>query len=334
MDQKGPTAVKFIAVFGIGVFVLLWAVSLMLRQAVQPAASQLVRVAESRSPFDPARAWADLEHVVALGPRPAGSEAAAAARDYLRAELLAAGLPVREQAFQADGPSGPLRLVNLFAECRGGEEGIIVLAGSYDTRHVDGARVVGANGGGAATAWLLEMARALGPERPGCSVWLAWLDGGELPAGADPAGAPAGGRAFAAHLRELGVFDRVAAVITVDMIGDAYLGVWRDPGAPRWLGNAVWRSALRLGYGGHFLHQERPAGRSVLAFRDAGLPSRAVVDPSYGGSLMSDRRLRGTADDTLEQVRAESLKAVGDVLYHALDAVGADWKRRRPPGAR
>ncbi|HRZ82087.1 MAG TPA: hypothetical protein P5069_06460 [Candidatus Hydrogenedentes bacterium] len=49
---------------------------------------------------------------------------------------------------------------------------------------------------------------------------------------------------------------------------------------------------------------------------------------------MSDRRLRGTADDTLEQVRAESLKAVGDVLYHALDAVGADWKRRRPPGAR
>ncbi len=334
MDQKGPPAVKFIAVFGIGVFVLLWAVSLMLRQAVQPAASQLVRVAGSQSPFDQARAWADLEHVVGLGPRPAGSEAAEAARGYLRAELLAAGLPVREQAFEAGGASGTLRGVNLFAECRGDEEGIIVLAGSYDTRHVDGARVVGANGGGAATAWLLEMARALGPERPGCSVWLVWLDGGELPAGEDPEGAPAGGRAFAAHLRELGVFDRVAAVVTVDMIGDAYLGVWRDPGAPRWLGNAVWRSALRLGYGAHFLHQERPVGGDLLAFRDAGLPSLGVADTSYGGSLVSDRRLRGTADDTLEQVRAESLKAVGDVLYHALDAVGADWKRRRPPGAR
>ena len=334
MNQNGPSSIKFIAVFGIGIFVLLWAVSLMLRQAVQPVEAQLVKVAESRSPFDQKRAWADLEHIVGLGPRPAGSEAAAALRDHLRGELGTAGLAVREQAVEAAGPEGPVRLVNLFAECRGDLDGVVVLAGPYDTRHFDGFPFVGANGSGAATAWLLEMARVLGPERKGCSVWLVWLDGGDMPDGADPENGPPGGRAFADHLRELGVFDRVAAAITVDGIGDAYLSVWRDPGAPRWLGNAVWREALRLGYGGHFLHQERPSGGDVLAFRGAGLPALAVADPSYGGSLTSDRRLRHTAEDTLGRVRAESLKAVGDVLYHALSAVDADWKRQRPPGAR
>lgn len=334
MNQKGPSAIKFIAVFGIGIFVLLWAVSLMLRQAVQPAEVQLVKVAESRSPFDQKRAWADLEHIVGLGPRPAGSETAAALREHLRGELLTAGLAVREQAFEAPGPEGPVRLVNLFAECRGDLDGVIVLAGHYDTRRVDGFAFVGANGGGAETAWLLEMARTLGPERKGCSVWVVWLDGEELPEAAAANDGPPGGRAFADHLRELGVFDRVAAAVTVDGIGDAYLGIMRDPGAPRWLGNAVWRTALRLGYGGHFLHLERPARGSVLAFRGAGLPALGVADLSYGGSLTSDRRLRHSAEDTLDRVRAESLKAVGDVLYHALSAVDADWKHRRPPGAR
>ena len=334
MNQKGPSAIKFIAVFGIGIFVLLWAVSLMLRQAVQPAEVQLVKVAESRSPFDQKRAWADLEHIVGLGPRPAGSETAAALREHLRGELLTAGLAVREQVFEAAGPGGPVRLVNLFAECRGDLDGVIVLAGHYDTRHFEDFPFVGANGGGAATAWLLEMARALGPEREGCSVWLVWLDGEELSGEADPEKGPSGGRAFADHLRELGVFERVAAVVTVDRIGDAYLGIWRDPGAPRWLGNAVWRAALRLGYGGHFLHQERPVAGGLLAFRGAGLPALGVADLSYGGSLTSDRRLWHTAEDTLDRVRAESLKAVGDVLYHALDAVDANWKRQRPPGAR
>jgi len=333
MNQNGPPAIKFIAVFGIGIFVLLWAVSAMLRQAVQPAEKQLVAVAESHSPFDQQRAWAGLEHVVGLGPRPAGSEAAGALREHLRKELLTAGLVVREQAVDAAGPEGPVRLVNLFAECRGDLDGVIVLAGHYDTRHFDDFPFVGANGGGAETAWLLEMARALGPERKGCSVWLVWLDGEELPEEAPPENGPPGGRAFADHLREVGMFEKVAAVVMVDGIGDAYLGVPRDPGAPRWLGNAVWRTALRLGYGAHFLHQERPAGGSLLSFRGAGLPALGVADLSYGGSLTSDQRLRHTAEDTLDRVRAESLKAVGDVLYHALSAVDEDWKRRRPPGA-
>ena len=65
-----------------------------------------------------------------------------------------------------------------------------------------------------------------------------------------------------------------------------------------------------------------------------GLPVLRVADLSYGGAPASDRRLRHTAEDTLDKVRPESLKAVGDVLYHALDAVEAEWKRLRPPGAR
>jgi len=54
--------------------------------------------------FDGGRAFRDVEHLVALGPRPPGSPALERARGYITGELRRAGWRVREHAFTARTP--------------------------------------------------------------------------------------------------------------------------------------------------------------------------------------------------------------------------------------
>ena len=64
-------------------------------------------------PFDSGRAFEHVRQLVAIGPRPAGSPGIEAARRYIRDQIAAIGLSATEQAFDAQTPLGPLKMVNL-----------------------------------------------------------------------------------------------------------------------------------------------------------------------------------------------------------------------------
>ena len=63
--------------------------------------------------FDGARAFEHLKQVVAIGPRPAGSEGARKTRDYIKQQMSALGLTTTEQAFDAATPVGTVKMVNV-----------------------------------------------------------------------------------------------------------------------------------------------------------------------------------------------------------------------------
>ena len=69
----------------------------------------------------------------------------------------------------------------MIAKFPGTRDGIIVIAGHYDTNYpLRNTGYVGANDGGSSTAILLELANQLrGKKRDGYSVWLLWTDGEE-----------------------------------------------------------------------------------------------------------------------------------------------------------
>jgi len=313
--------IRVIVFIGIGTSLFLILMSFGLKQSLKPRVGEQVPPGPARSPFDADRAWAHVTHLVGLGPRPSGSAAMAAQQRYVLEELRRAGLETRRQQFEAETPRGPLTMTNLWGVVAGTRPGVIVLSNHYDTRYFSEFSFVGANGAASATGWMLEMARAIGPQREGRSLWLLFFDGEESQ-GAPPRNEGLyGSRHMVSALRDSGELTSIETLVNVAMIGDCFLNISRDGDAPPWLEEIVWNTALRHGYSRHFGNVPLSIDDSPLPFREAGIPALQLIDFSYGGTQIDHRKNWHTAEDTLDKICPESLRAVGDVIYHALPVI-------------
>ena len=320
-ETIGRGSLRFIGIAGVGTLIFLLIVAFSLKRVAYKDDSQRATAAAGKGAFNSARAFETLKKVVDLGPRPPGSPEAETLRQLIRGEVEAAGLEVRALPFEVDTPLGNKSMANLVAVVKGSEDGIIALSNHYDTKYFAEFRFVGANDGGSTTAWMIEMARALGPTRDGRTVWLIWFDGEEAFKEWSSTDSLYGSREMVRHLRKTKEFPDLDALINVDMIGDCYLGIFRDAGAPSWLSNAVWKAAAELGHGRHFLAESRIVEDDHMPFRLAGKPAMNLIDYEYGGSQLDHSNTWHTANDTIERVCPASLQAVGDVIYHALPSI-------------
>ncbi len=287
--------------------------------ALLPACSP----AESRArAFQGERAYADLKHIVSLGPREPGSLASAAARAYIRRQVEAAGLTLQELPFVAQTPHGPVNMVNLVAEVKGTGPGLILLTNHYDTKIFRDFTFAGANDGGSTAAWMIEMARTLGPARQGRTVWLCWFDGEEAFVEWTESDSLYGSRHMVDWLRETGRLGEVRASINVDMIGDCALNIIRDADAPPWLIGILWDAAREIGADGFSLLSETVEDDHI-PFRNAGIPALNLIDFRYGGGAIEHRQNWHTARDQIELVCPASLEAVGEVVLASLPAIDA-----------
>jgi Zn-dependent M28 family amino/carboxypeptidase len=319
---------KAIIFVGAAGFALLLAVSFGFQASLRPNDSQRLLLRRGLSPFDAARAYADLEAILAIGPRVSGTVGSKTAREYIQRELEAVGISVELFPFDANTPLGARMMTNIVGTVEGTLPGVIILSNHYDTKYMPDIPFVGANDGGSTTAWMIEMARALGPKREGHSVWLAFFDGEEAFEKWSDADSLYGSRRFVERMKSSGQLGIVEAMINVDMIGDCYLGVFRDPGAPDWLQEGVLNTARLLGYSQHFI-ENRPAIKDDhIPFRKAGVPALNLIDFRYGGSVLNHNRNWHTANDKIDRVCMESLQLVGDVLYRALPEIDSRIRTR------
>ena len=122
-----------------------------------------------------------------------------------------------------------------------------------------------------------------------------------------------GSRHYVAHARTSGTLAGIKALILLDMIGDRHLNIRREENSTRWLTDIIWNTARRLGYQRHFLDESTPIEDDHLPFLEAGVPAVDIIDLDYPAWH--------TADDTLDNVSAESVKIVGDVVLAALPEI-------------
>jgi Zn-dependent M28 family amino/carboxypeptidase len=263
------------------------------------------------SRFDGQAAFHHVERLVAIGPRPAGSPAAARTRDYLVAELKRAGLEVRVEPFEARTPEGVIRMANVVAVVPGRRPDVVMIAGHYDTKVFRDFRFVGANDGGSSAALLVELARALAARRGEYTYWIAFFDGEEARGSWTADDSLYGSRHMAEELRRTRRLPR--AVVVADMIGDRDLDIRRESTSTRWLTDLVWDTAARLGHGRHFLADSQAVEDDHAPFMAAGVPGALLIDFDFPPWH--------TAEDTLDKVSAQSLQVVGDVLLGALPAI-------------
>jgi Zn-dependent M28 family amino/carboxypeptidase len=260
--------------------------------------------------FDSSRAYEDLRQQVGFGPRPAGSAALAQCRQYILAQLKAAGITAREQAFDADTPVGRIRMVNVIATIPGRRQDRIALATHYDTKLFREFRFVGASDGASSTAAVLELGRVLKARQNEYTIELLFFDGEE--AFVDwykNNDNTYGSRHYVQAAQKAGTLSGLKALVLLDMVGDRSLTIRRDTNSTRWLTDIIWAAAAKLGHRTSFLNEETAVEDDHLNFVRAGVPSVDIIDLEYPAWH--------TAQDTLDAVSARSLQIVGDVVLAA-----------------
>jgi Zn-dependent M28 family amino/carboxypeptidase len=277
-----------------------------LETGVSLSAALLVVVSGCRAQqpliFDGAQAYARVVAQCDLGFRPTGSEAGWATGDYIIAQLEAQGWAVHTEEFTYRDT--PVR--NIVGRMGEGKGPVIVLGAHYDTRRSAdqedaSAPVMGANDGASGVAVLLELARTLDLDRLQNEIWLAFFDAednGQL----DGWEWCVGSTYMAEHLEI-----QPAAVVVVDMVGDADQQLYWELNSNPALQAQLWQIAATLGYTETFVPEYRWAiYDDHIPFAQRGIPAVDIIDFDYP--------YWHTTQDTPDKVSAESLERVGRVL--------------------
>jgi len=276
---------------------------------VAPAAE--AQAAPKVSAFDGKRAWRDLERQVALGPRPSGSAALQKTRDYILAELKAAGIATRTQAFIAKTPLGEVSMANVIGTIPGKRPERIAIASHFDTKLFKEIRFVGASDAASSTAALLELGRVLKARANEYTIELLFFDGEEaVVEWSRNNDNTYGSRHYVEASQQGGTLRGLQALVLLDMIGDKDLVIRRDANSTPWLVDIVWNAAARAGHRAVFSNELTSIDDDHMPFVRAGIPSVDIIDLDYPAWH--------TANDTIDNVAPRSLQIVGDVVLAAL----------------
>jgi len=270
--------------------------------------------------FSGEQAFAHVQHLVDLGPRPAGSEALEKSRLYIIEQLKSAGWTVARSEFSDQTPRGKVAFVNLIARFGTSEKkeaAQFLLCSHYDTKTFDTIRFVGANDGGSSTGLLIEMARvlALNPALA-AKIELLFFDGEEAFENFTATDGLYGSRHFAQALRDSGKAKSVRGGILFDMIGDKSLDVTLPPDSPADLTRNIFAAADALGQRAYFTYLDRGMTDDHTPLNEIGIPVIDLIDFDFPPWH--------TAGDTLDKISAESLEIVGRVALY--DLVQFEWK--------
>jgi hypothetical protein len=283
--------------------------------AASPAASMQSQDKESLE-FNGGRAFDDLKHLVAYGPRPPGSKALADSREWILSQLKLAGCQVEEDPFVASTPVGNISMTNVIARIPGARPSVLMVGGHYDTLRAEGFSFVGANDGGSSAAFLLELARLLGRRKNPVTYWLVFFDGEEALQRWSDTDSRYGSRHLVQKLASGGELGRVQAMILVDMIADTKLDIYREYYSTGWLSDLIFANARRLGYSKYFIDSPPHAVEDDhIPFVNAGVSAADVIDLDYG----PNNSYHHTAQDTVDKCSALSLATVGRVVVATLE---------------
>ena len=272
--------------------------------------------ADSTPPaFNANRAMQYVKEIVALGPRPIGSENHKKVEKFILAHLK--GDEVEQDSFDIHPTEGTFPVHNIITKFAGTRDGIIVIASHYDTNWpLRNTAYIGANDGASSSALLLEIANQLrGKKLEGYSIWLLWDDAEEsmkLPW--DDPESLYGVRHLADRWQSDGTLKKIKAFILEDMIGDADLNIEHDTYSTPWLEDLVYKAATQLGYQSHFFARTMGVTDDHIPFVQRGVPSADLIDFDYGYNDV----FHHTTDDTVDKLSPKSLEIVGTVTLETV----------------
>ncbi len=302
LSSRGNMGLRIIVFMGAATFLFLMLMAFGLKKSLQPQSGARVPAGAATSPFDEDRAWSDVETL-----RTRGSDAEFR-RDFVLEALRNAGLKTRRIPLGNQGTADAPPKSALVGIVEGNRPGVLLLCAVLNAPST--ADIDDADG-----AWLLEMARILGSQRDGRSIWTVFVETSGVTEGRDPAVNSRAGAPMVEALKASGELAGIDAVLAIQGIGDCALAVQKESGAPAALTEILWNTAVRQGYEKFFGKLPARMRGPHLSFREAGIPAVALFDTRSGPK--GGREGAETASGPADTCR-ESLRAIGDVIYHAL----------------
>jgi glutaminyl-peptide cyclotransferase len=273
------------------------------------------RAATLHERFNAPQAYAYTAQIAGFGERWPGSPAHKKTEDLIHRVLQKDGARIEADDFTARTPRGPIAVHNIigkFNVSTDPKQGILILAGHYDTLFQPG--FIGANDGGSSTAILLAFADALAGQKMGMQTWLVWTDLEEAINSFTGDDGLYGSRHLAQKLAANGTSSRIRGFFLLDMIGDKQLGVARETESNRQLQEVIARAVGQLGYGQYFFQYDVGIIDDHVPFIQAGIPAVDVVDARYGRmgpTFDSMGEFHHANTDTIDKVSQHSLEVVG-----------------------
>src|ERR1700724_1650732 len=263
--------------------------------------------------FSGEKAFAHVQRLVDLGPRPPGSDAIEKSRDYIDNQLRLSGWQVTRQSFTDNTPPGKVGFVNLIAHFpgQGNATASFLLCSHYDTKTFDTIRFVGANDGGSSTGLLLELARVLG-QHPNLAakIELVFFDGEEAYENFSGNDGLYGSRYFARDLQKTKAAKQFRGGVLLDMVGDASLTITLAPNSPSQIAQSIFAAADALKLRNYFTYFDRDITDDHTPLNAIGIPTIDLIDFDFAWWH--------TAGDTIDKVSAQSLQIVGSVTAYYL----------------
>lgn len=298
-------------------------------QAAATAAPALATSPAKQSKFDGKQAYEYVLKQMDFGAHPAGSVAIRKTGDYILEQLKSSGWETEVQEFTYRGI--PIR--NIIAKAGVGRGPLVLVGAHYDTRpRADQDKlnpnmpVPGANDGASGAAVLLELARALDKSALKNEVWLAFFDAednGKLDACALNVTTMQAPQATcdttpwqwsvgAEHVAD-NLTTTPAAVVVLDMIGDADQNIYYEHNSDEQLQKTLWQIAGELGYGRWLIPEFKwTMTDDHTPFIQKGIRAVDMIDFDYPPWH--------TTKDTADKVSADSLERVGRTIQAWLES--------------
>jgi len=294
---------------------LAFAISLVASAVAQKPAAHAGGRFSGQSAYDLTK-----QYIAAAPHRYVGSPDHAKAEAFIKSHFTAeAGKGNFEtDSFTASTPAGLQPMKNFIVRYPGKKDGVIVIASHYETNYpLRDINFVGANDGGATSAFLIELGSYLRAHPPeGFSVWLVFDDGEEAIQSWSDRDSLYGTRHLAAKWSQDGTIQKIKAFMVVDMIGDKDLNLDRDTNSTPWLLDMLSQAAKNTGHSAYVFKNSTTVMDDHLPFQKRGVPVLDLIDLDYGPptSEHPEGGYHHTALDTLDKVSPRSLQITGDLV--------------------
>lgn len=263
--------------------------------------------------IDSSNAYSLAVKLVSFGKRYSGTEENRKQAEFIAAKASEYGASASIDRFTCRTTAGEIEFANITAEIKGGSSDFVIIGSHYDIKKIASAPdFEGANDGASSSALLLEMIRAINASGyiPPVTLKFVFFDGEECQMAYSENDGLWGSRNYAEKIKNAGLIEKCRAVIVLDMIGDADLGVVLPANSDRKLVEKMLKSAEKSGCSQYF----RAGNLEILddhqPFLQQGIPAIDIIDFEYGPG----NAYWHTDADKIDKISKKSLKIIGDCV--------------------